>query len=78
MLTVRLFAAAAERVGRSAVELPLPVSVAALRRQLTDTWPSLRELLPRCAVAVNQEYATDDVGLQPGDEVAVIPPVSGG
>lgn len=77
-LTVHLFAAAAERVGRSSVELPLPPSVADLRRMLADNWPSLADLLPRCAVAVNHEYATDEVELYPGDEVAVIPPVSGG
>ena len=78
MLTVHLFAAAAERVGAARVELPRPATVAALRRQLTDTWPLLADLLPRCAVAVNHEYATDDTPLSPGDEVAVIPPVSGG
>lgn len=78
MLTVHLFAAAAERVAASRVELPLPPTVAALRRQLTDTWPSLADLLPRCAVAVNHEYATDDQVLNPADEVAIIPPVSGG
>jgi molybdopterin converting factor subunit 1 len=78
MLTVHLFAAAAERVGRSAIELPQPATVTALRRLLADNWPSLADLLPRCAVAVNHEYAADDVVLHPGDEIAVIPPVSGG
>jgi molybdopterin converting factor subunit 1 len=78
MLTVHLFAAAAERVGTSRVELPFPPTVAALRRALADDWPSLADLLPRCAIAVNHEYATDDTPLHPGDEVAIIPPVSGG
>jgi molybdopterin converting factor subunit 1 len=78
MLTVHLFAVAAERVGASRVELPHPPTVAHLRRNLTDTWPSLADLLPRCAVAVNHEYATADTPLSPGDEVAIIPPVSGG
>jgi molybdopterin converting factor subunit 1 len=78
MFTVHLFAAAAERVAASRVELPLPPTVAALRRQLADTWPSLADLLPRCAVAVNHEYATGDTPLSAGDEVAIIPPVSGG
>jgi molybdopterin converting factor subunit 1 len=78
MLTVHLFAAAAERAGALRVHLPLPSTVAHLRRALTDNVPSLVELLPRCAVAVNHEYATDDTPLSPGDEVAVIPPVSGG
>lgn len=78
MLTVHLFAAAAERVGRSAVELPRPPTVAGLRRALADNWPALGDLLPRCAIAVNHEYAADDVPLTPDDEIAVIPPVSGG
>jgi molybdopterin converting factor subunit 1 len=78
MLTVHLFASAAERVGTSTVELPLPPTVGHLRRQLADGWPSLTDLLPRCAVAVDHEYATDDTPLHTGDEVAIIPPVSGG
>jgi len=78
MLIIHLFAAAAERVGASRVELAHSQTVGLLRRQLTGTWPSLTDLLPRCAVAVNHEYATDDQLLQPGDEVAIIPPVSGG
>lgn len=78
MLTIHLFAAAAERVGASRVELPHPPTVAHLRQMLSDNWPPLAELLPRCAVAVNHEYATDDQPLNRGDEVAVIPPVSGG
>jgi len=78
MLTIHLFAAAAERVGTSTVELPQPPTVAHLRQKLGEGWPSLADLLPRCAVAVNHEYATDDQPLHPGDEVAIIPPVSGG
>lgn len=77
-LAIRLFAAAAERVGASSVEIPVVPTVANLRRQLTDTWPLLVDLLPRCAVAVNHEYAMDDQPLRLGDEVAIIPPVSGG
>ncbi|MCU0704114.1 MAG: MoaD/ThiS family protein [Fimbriiglobus sp.] len=77
-LTVRLFAAAAERVGSPAVVVPCPPTVAELRRTLADTWVSLADLLPRCAIAVNHEYAANDTPLSSGDEVAVIPPVSGG
>jgi MoaE-MoaD fusion protein len=79
MLTVHLFATAAERAGRT-LTLPHPpgLTAAALRRVLTDTAPSLADLLPRCAVAVNHEYATDDTVIRPCDEVAIIPPVSGG
>lgn len=78
MLTVHLFAAAADCVGVPRVELSHPPTVAALRRQLADTWPALADLLPRCAVAVNHEFADDGQQLHSGDEVAIIPPVSGG
>jgi molybdopterin converting factor small subunit len=35
-------------------------------------------LLANAAIAVNEEYVDGDVRLQPGDTVALIPPVSGG
>jgi molybdopterin converting factor small subunit len=40
--------------------------------------PALRDLLPRAAVAVNEDFADDDTPIPPGVEVAIIPPVSGG
>jgi molybdopterin synthase catalytic subunit len=40
--------------------------------------PHMRELLPSIATSVNQEYASPDVRLSPADEVALLPPVSGG
>ena len=40
--------------------------------------PKLKEMMPSLAVAVNQEYAGPDVKLQENDEVALLPPVSGG
>jgi molybdopterin converting factor small subunit len=35
-------------------------------------------LLPRCRIAVRQEFAEDSTEIRPNDELAVIPPVSGG
>lgn len=40
--------------------------------------PRLRDFLPSLALAVNQQYAGPDTILRPGDEVALLPPVSGG
>jgi molybdopterin synthase catalytic subunit len=40
--------------------------------------PELKNLLPSLAVAVNQQYASADTRLREGDEVALLPPVSGG
>jgi len=40
--------------------------------------PRLKELLPSLAMAVNQEYAGPSAKLNEGDEIALLPPVSGG
>jgi MoaE-MoaD fusion protein len=78
---VRLFAILRERAGAGAVEVELPEratvsdAIAALGER-----PGLAELLARLPVrmAVNREYADERTRLQAGDEVALIPPVSGG
>jgi sulfur-carrier protein len=79
-VTVHLFAAARDLVGSPTVSIDLPAgaTVASLRHELATRYPALASLLSRSAVAVNQEYAEDSVTLSPGDELAVIPPVSGG
>ena len=40
--------------------------------------PRLKEALPSLALAVNQQYAGPDTKLKAGDEIALLPPVSGG
>ncbi len=52
-------------------------SVGKLRQTLSETYPAMRAL-SSLMIAVNQEYAPDDKVIQPGDDVALIPPVSGG
>ena len=79
-ITVHLFAAAKDLAGNptATVDLPAGATVADLRTGLSNRFPALAQLLARSAVAVNQEYAEESVVLSPGDELAVIPPVSGG
>lgn len=77
---VLLFARARELAG--VAELAMTFSecarVADVRRDLAARFPALAALLPRCAVAINGEYA-DDAAPMPADaELAIIPPVSGG
>ena len=76
-VTVRMFAAFADAVGSDTVtvSLPEPVTVGALRDAVSALSPALP---PRPIVAVREAYATDDVVIHAGDEVAVIPPVAGG
>lgn len=77
---VKLFARARELAGSGSVSVELDegATVARLRAALTAAYPRLAEILPRCKVAVGGEFARDDDVVHPGDEVAVLPPVSGG
>lgn len=54
-----------------------PVNVAELKKQLIDSYPEFSKL-NSLAVAVNSEYADDNVILIGNEEIAIIPPVSGG
>jgi molybdopterin converting factor subunit 1 len=79
-LTVHLFAAAREAAGTAAlaVELPAGATIADLRAAVAAAVPAAAGLLARSAVAVNHDFAEDVRRLTAGDEVAIIPPVSGG
>jgi MoaE-MoaD fusion protein len=72
---VRLFAALRERAGSGSVEVELPEAAV-----LGDVWPALDlgDEPPGLLFALNRVYADRSARLSPGDEVAVIPPVSGG
>jgi MoaE-MoaD fusion protein len=78
-VSVRLFAGLRERAGtdRLEVELPEGARVADVLAAMAGT--PVGELRPReCVVALNREYAAADAPVQAGDEVALVPPVSGG
>jgi MoaE-MoaD fusion protein len=67
-------------VGRAldAIELPDDASVRDVLARYESQFPKLKESLPSLAVAVNQQYAGSDTKLRADDEVALLPPVSGG
>ncbi len=82
-ITVRclLFAGLREAAaGRTDVELRLPAGsrIGSLRQALAQQLGSAAALLAACRFAVDGEYVGDDRPLRDGQEVAVIPPVSGG
>lgn len=79
-LTVRLFALYRERAKRNAfpVELPQGATVADLTDEVRRQFPGLAPPQVQIVVAVNADYADPEVVLQPGDDVCLIPPVSGG
>ena len=77
---VRLFAAARQATRRDciSVEMPQGATVAQLRRRMEREFPELSGLLRHATFAINAEYSTDAGKILPHDEVACIPPVSGG
>ena len=77
---VRLFARAKDLAGADAVhvELPAGATVATCGADWATMCPALAGLLPRCAIAVDDEFAEDSLTLPTGAEVALLPPVSGG
>jgi molybdopterin synthase catalytic subunit len=78
-ITVLFFAVAREAAGLESEPLhDAPATVGALRVALLARHPGLGRILPRCRLAVNQEFAGDGDPVPDGAEVAVIPPVSGG
>src|SRR3954466_11119626 len=78
-VSVRLFAGLRERAGTDRLELELPddARVADVLAAMASTpVGALRDR--ECVVAVNREYAGADEPVRAGDEVALVPPVSGG
>ena len=79
-ITVRFFALYRERAGRNAfsVQLAQGATVADLTTEVLRQFPGLAPPQVKIVVAVNADYAEPEVVLQPGDDVCLIPPVSGG
>ena len=77
-VTLRCFAAVREALGAEElrVELQPGTTAGALRQRLGEATPAL--LRVPVAYAVNRDYAQAETVLRDGDEVAFIPPISGG
>ena len=80
MSTVKLlmFASAREAAGAARAEYEADNLSALLAAAVEAYGPRFAEVLARSKVWVNGEEAAPDATLKPGDEVAVLPPVSGG
>ena len=77
-IKVLLFGAAADRAGTRETEFLVEISLEELWPLLAERHPDLSPMRDTLAFAVNGEYARGDAGVSAGDEVAVLPPVSGG
>ncbi|MGG6312132.1 molybdenum cofactor biosynthesis protein [Paenibacillus macerans] len=83
IINIALFAGLADRIGTSSLSFAYPhperqVTAALLKDALSEAYPSAANLISASFVAVNQEYAAGDTLIAEQDEVALIPPVSGG
>ncbi len=79
-VTVLFFGAAADRAGtrETVVAVEDALTLDELWELLIDRYPDLRPMRKTIAFAVNQQYAILADSVAPGDEVPLLPPVSGG
>ncbi len=79
-VTVKLFALCKEKAGTDKIELVFADGAdrQTLVNELNIRFPALVDLLLKTAFAINNKYASGNFKLQDGNEVGLIPPVSGG
>ena len=58
--------------------MPAGTTVGSLAREIVERYPNIIGNPSKLVVAVNEEYQNHDYQFGDGDEVALIPPVSGG
>jgi len=78
-IQVLLFGITSDLLATSSLDLELPSNstIQKLKEKLLNTYPQL-ENINSYAIAVNEEYASNEMMLNKNDVVAIIPPVSGG
>lgn len=79
-IRILFFASLADHFGHQPVAFSPPpgMTAEALRAHLARERPAAAAGLAGARIAVNRNFAAESVVLKPGDEVAFIPPVSGG
>lgn len=79
VVQIKLFGIAAESAGQRTIELEVSdqCDLFELKRKLQDKFPTLESIVPY-SVAVNRAYAKQNISINQNDELALIPPVSGG
>lgn len=79
-IKVKLFAILRERVGESEITLTVPsgITVNHLNSEILKKYPQLRSFSNKFVTSVNCKVTTGDTVITSKDEVALLPPVSGG
>ena len=77
-ITVKLFASSREIIGKDKITLKLSEKMTALdlRRMILEQYPQIARI--QFVIAINRKIADDATTLDQMDEVAILPPVSGG
>lgn len=77
---IKFFAGCQDIAGKreSEVELKEETNAKMLLEKLIKDYPGLEKMAKNILLSINMEYASSDTILKDGDEVALIPPVSGG
>lgn len=80
MVTVKMFAAARELVGKPEITLQVrdDATLGELRGLLAENYPAAAPLILRSMLALDARYANDGERIAAAKEIACIPPVSGG
>lgn len=78
-IQVLLFGITTDLLGTSSLEIEVPSksTIAVFIKQFLNKYPQL-ENIDSYAIAVNEEYASNETMLKENDVIAIIPPVSGG
>jgi len=79
-IRVLFFGMLKDLAGRSSDSLSLPehATLRDVLRHYEERMPRLQAMMPSIAMSINQEYAWPESRLKTGDEIALLPPVSGG
>lgn len=82
MIKVRFFAMLKNKTGKEEVNLSVPenITLETLKTILKNEFPAIAEFIERKSImiSVNQEFADKNTVIKDGDEVALLPPFSGG
>ncbi|SFJ29863.1 molybdopterin converting factor subunit 1 [Thermoflavimicrobium dichotomicum] len=78
-LKILCFANLGEKIGKF-LEIPVEteLTVHQLRERIIKSYPQHQHTIEMCMIAVNHEYVTEETIIRKDDQIALIPPVSGG
>ncbi|WP_246535362.1 MoaD/ThiS family protein [Litoribacter ruber] len=75
-IKIMAFGVIAEKLGQAELKIEQPQNISELRETLLNTYPQLASL--KFTIALNKQVVSEDKAIGPDDEVALLPPFSGG